>query len=65
MKPIRSLYLNDASPRQMRVNAVNEIGGSIGANTPASGGLSLYSTPSPAPAQVEGTYIAFIWNRVL
>ena len=54
MKPSRSPYLNDASPRQTRLNAVNDIGGSVGANTPASGGLSLYTTPSPAPSQVLG-----------
>lgn len=58
MKPNRSPYLNDASPKQTRSNAINDMGAStvstsgVGVHTPASGGISLYTTPSPGPSQV-------------
>eukprot|EP00250_Pteridium_aquilinum_P028141 c36647_g1_i1 orf=92-2434(+) len=57
LKPNRSPYLNDASPKQTRLHTINnDMGASSvstsGIHTPASGGVSLYTTPSPGPSQV-------------
>ncbi|KAH7278300.1 hypothetical protein KP509_38G034900 [Ceratopteris richardii] len=55
-KPSRSPYANDASPKQSRLHANNDMGvnsvSTSGINTPASGGISLYTTPSPGPSQI-------------
>ncbi|MCO5564648.1 hypothetical protein L7F22_018314 [Adiantum nelumboides] len=50
-----SPYSTDASPKQTRLH-INDMGVSLvstsGIHTPSSGGVSLYTTPSPGPSQI-------------
>ncbi|MCO5567903.1 hypothetical protein L7F22_021599 [Adiantum nelumboides] len=50
-----SPYSTDASPKQTRLH-INDMGVNLvstsGIHTPSSGGVSLYTTPSPGPSQI-------------
>ncbi|KAI5083222.1 hypothetical protein GOP47_0002965 [Adiantum capillus-veneris] len=54
-KPRGSPYSIDASPKQTRLH-INDMGVNLvstsGIHTPSSGGVSLYTTPSPGPSQI-------------